>query len=384
MGLFKNNVQIEFRDLKTQYKKYRSKINKDLKHVMNESNFILGSQVQLLERELADFVGVNHAVTCANGTDAMTLVLMAWGIGPNDAVFVPNFTFFATAEVVSLQGATPVFVDVDLDSFNIDIISLEHQILRVINEGKLNPKAIIPVDLFGLPANYEAIDSIAKKYNLLVLEDAAQGFGGSYNNKMACSFGDAATTSFYPAKPLGCYGDGGAIFTNSDELAKTLRSLRAHGIGSHRYDNVQIGLNSRLDTIQAVILRVKLNALKRHELNDVNKAAHKYNILLRDIVKTPYIGNDFYSSYAQYTIQTRDESERNGLIEYLKKHNIPTMVYYPKTLSQQKAYQHLNFNEDDYANSIQLTRTSLSLPIHPYLKDKHIRYITNAIKDYFD
>lgn len=376
-------MKIEFRDLKSQYKKYKSLIDDSVTSVMTESNFILGEPVKLLEQELAEYVGVKHVISCANGTDAMTLVLMAWNIKEGDAVFVPNYTFFATGEVVSYQGATPVFVDVEQSTFNMDASNLRIQILHTINEGILKPKAIIPVDLFGLPSNYYEITAIAKEFGLLVIEDAAQGFGGEFCEKRACSFGDAATTSFYPAKPLGCYGDGGAIFTNSDELAETLRSLRSHGVGTHRYDNVRIGLNSRLDTIQAAVLRIKLKALKDHELEDVNRVARQYDQLLSGIVITPKIPDGFFSSYAQYTIQTTTRTERDNLIEYLKTHNVPTMVYYPRTLHQQKAFTSIQVDEDLLMNSIHLTNVSVSIPIHPYLNDKEILYVTDKIKEFY-
>ena len=238
---------MEFRDLKAQYEKYKSEIDSAIQEVINNTNFIGGKEVNTLEERLAEFVGVKCCITCANGTEAMTLLMMAWDIKEGDAVFVPDFTFFSTGEIVSFRGATPIFVDVDKDTFNIDTIKLEKAINKVLDEGKLTPKMIIPVDLFGLPADHIEIEKIAKKYNLRILEDAAQGFGGSINGKKACSFGDAATTSFFPAKPLGCYGDGGAIFTNDYELAELLNSLKVHGKGDNKYDNVRIGVNSRLE-----------------------------------------------------------------------------------------------------------------------------------------
>ena len=252
---------MEFIDLHAQYLQLRDEINSNIQKVLDHGKYIMGPEVFELEEQLAEYVGVKHCITCANGTDALQMVLMAWDIKAGDAVFVPSFTFMSTAEVVSLQGATPVFTDIDIKTFNMSAENLEEQIKKVLEKGKLTPKAIIPVDLFGQPADYEQIGQIAQKYNLLVLEDAAQGFGGNINGKMACSFGDAATTSFFPAKPLGCYGDGGAVFTDSDELANLLKSIRIHGKGTEKYDNVRIGLNSRLDTIQAAILLPKLKAL---------------------------------------------------------------------------------------------------------------------------
>ena len=271
---------MEFRDLKAQYNKYKYEIDSAIQEVINNTNFIGGKEVNTLEQRLAEYVGVKHCITCANGTEAMTLLMMAWDIKEGDAVFVPDFTFFSTGEIVSFRGATPIFVDVDRDTFNIDTDKLEKAINIVIDEGKLTPKMIIPVDLFGLPADHIEIETIAKKYNLRVLEDAAQGFGGSINGKKACSFGDAATTSFFPAKPLGCYGDGGAIFTNDHDLADRLNSLKVHGKGDSKYDNVRIGVSSRLDYIQAAVLNVKLTAFIEHELEDVNRVYRLYTCLL--------------------------------------------------------------------------------------------------------
>lgn len=287
---------MQFRDLKEQYRVLKDDIDAAMIKVATDSNFISGQQVIELENELAEYVGVKHCITCGNGTDALTMMMMAWDIKEGDAVFVPDFTFFASGEIVSFEGATPVFYDVRKDTFNADVISLEKAIQAVIEEGKLCPKAIIAVDLFGQPADYLEIERLAKKYNLLVLEDGAQGFGGAIGGRKACSFGDAATTSFFPAKPLGCYGDGGAIFTNDDKVAEYLRSIRVHGKGSYKYDNVRIGWNSRLDTIQAAILQVKLKAFKEYEVDAVNRAAEQYTELLKDVVETPIVQEGMYSS----------------------------------------------------------------------------------------
>lgn len=275
---------MEFRDLKNQYQRYMQEIDTAINTVISNANFIGGKEVKELEKQLADFVGVKHCISCANGTEAMTLLMMAWDIKEGDAVFVPDFTFFSSGEIVSFRGATSVFVDVDKDTFNVDTKKLELAIDRTIEEGKLNPKVIISVDLFGLPADYREIERIAKKYNLLVLEDNAQGFGGNIYGKRAGSFGNAATTSFFSAKPLGCYGDGGAIFTNDVELTKLLNSLKEHGKGENKYDNIRIGVNSRLDTIQAAVLKVKLKAFIDHELEDVNRVYRLYNERLNGVV----------------------------------------------------------------------------------------------------
>lgn len=263
---------------------------------MQSGAFIMSQPVKELEAQLAEYVGVKHCISCANGTDALTLALKVWGIGPGDAVFVPDFTFFSSAEVVSLEGATPVFVDVDEETINISAADLECAFLEVCTEGKLTPKVIVTVDLFGLPDNYPAIRKIADLYDQLILEDGTQGFGGEIMGKKACSFGDISTTSFFPANPLGCYGDGGAVFTDNDEWAALADSYRVHGKGTFKYDNVRIGMNSRLDTLQAAVLQVKLKAFADYELAAVNKVATKYTELLKDAVKTPVIPQGFLSS----------------------------------------------------------------------------------------
>jgi len=371
---------MEFRDLKAQYRKYKNEIDSAIQKVINDANFIEGEEVKILENRLAKYVGVKHCITCANGTEAMTLVLMAWGIKEGDAVFVPDFTFFSTGEVVAFRGATPVFVDVREDTFNIDIVKLEQAIKKVLEEGKLTPKVIIPVDLFGLPADHYEIEKIAKKYNLLVLEDGAQGFGGSINGKKACSFGDAATTSFFPAKPLGCYGDGGAIFTNDDALAELLRSYKVHGKGVNKYDNVRIGVNSRLDTIQAAILNVKLTAFIEHELEDVNHVYVEYTQRLREVVETPIIPEGYISSFAQYTIKLKNREERDQLRTRLEEEGIPAMVYYEKPMHMQKAFVDLGCNYYDCDVASKLCEIVLSLPIHPYMEKKEIEKVSNTIR----
>lgn len=335
--------------------------------------YIMGPQVTELEQQLADYVGVKHCITCANGTDALRLALMALGIGPGDAVFVPDFTFFATAEAVAMVGATPVFVDVRGNTCNIDYDDLESKLVQIVFEGDLQPAAVIAVDLFGQPADYTFLREICNRHGMRLVEDGAQGFGGSIDGQRACSFADIATTSFFPAKPLGCYGDGGALFTNSDSSANLLRSLRVHGKGSDKYDNVRIGLNSRLDTLQAAVLQVKLRHFDE-ELEAVNRVANKYNELLQDKVKTPWILKDFTSSWAQYTIQT---PHRDAIQARLKASGIPSMVYYPRTMSQQTAFARLNQTPCPMAE--QLTRTVLSLPMHPYMTDEEIETVANLI-----
>lgn len=372
---------MEFRDLKAQYKRLEKEMTAAISPVLQNCNFISGNQVTELEEELVAYVGRKYCITCGNGTDALTMMMMAWDIKQGDAVFVPDFTFFASAEVVAFEGATPVFYDVREDTFNADVSSLERAIQAVQEEGRLTPRAIIAVDLFGQPADYISLEKVARKYGLLLLEDGAQGFGGKIGNRRACSFGDAATTSFFPAKPLGCYGDGGAIFTDSKETAEYLRSIRVHGKGTHKYDNVRIGWNSRLDTIQAAVLQVKLKAFKEYELSDVNKAAEKYNKLLKEIVKIPSIPEGYYSSWAQYTIQLPSEEIRNELQTFLKEQGIPSMIYYPKVMSSQMAFGKVKMYENCPAAE-KLSRCVLSLPIHPYLQDTEIEYVAENIRKF--
>ena len=331
---------MEFRDLKHQYQVLKSDLDQAVLSVMASGAYIMGPAVKALEKELAEYVGVKHCLTCANGTDALTLALKAWGIGPGDAVFVPDFTFFSSAEVVSLEGATPVFVDVHEETFNLDAEDLERAIAAVLEEGKLTPKAIVAVDLFGLQADYMAIRAVADRNGLYILEDGAQGYGGSIQKAgRACSFGDISTTSFFPAKPLGCYGDGGAVFTDNDEWAALIESFRVHGKGIFKYDNVRIGLNSRLDTVQAAILQVKFKAFKEYELNAVNEAAALYTERLQGLVGTPVIPEGFRSSWAQYTIRLQDRSQRDAVQAALKAAGIPAMVYYPKPMHLQTAFR---------------------------------------------
>ena len=373
---------MQFRDLKHQYQVLKPQIDQAVLDVMQSGAFIMGQSVKELEAQLAEYVGVRHCLTCANGTDALTLALKTWGIGPGDAVFVPDFTFFSSAEVVSLEGATPVFVDVDEDTFNISTSDLERAIIQTLAEDKLSPKVIVTVDLFGLPANYPAIRQIADKYHLLILEDGAQGFGGNINGQRACSFGDISTTSFFPAKPLGCYGDGGAVFTDNDEWAALIESYRVHGKGSYKYDNVRIGMNSRLDTVQAAILQVKLRAFRDYELADVNKVASRYTELLKDVacIKTPVIPTGFYSSWAQYTLRLDSKEQRDTLQARLKEQGIPSMVYYPTPMHLQTAFQHLASDNSHLTSATRLSETVLSLPMHPYMTEEEIQSVVDVIR----
>ena len=354
-------------------------MDKALLDAVASGAYIMGKPVKELESQLAEYVGVKHCLTCANGTDALTLALKAWGVGPGDAVFVPDFTFFSSAEVVPLEGATPVFVDVCEDTFNIDADDLERAVQDVLSEGRLRPRVVVAVDLFGLPADYPAIREVADKYGLLILEDGAQGFGGSIDGRRACSFGDIATTSFFPAKPVGCYGDGGAVFTDNDDWAALVESYRVHGKGTFKYDNVRIGLNSRLDTVQAAVLQVKLKAFADYELEAVNSAAARYTSLLGDAVATPVIPAGFRSSWAQYTLRLRDEAERDMLQAALKDAGIPSMVYYPKPMHLQTAFADPNAGSDICPVATSLCGRVLSLPMHPYLTEEEIQTVSAAV-----
>ena len=377
---------MEFRDLKKQYEILKADIDAGISEVLSGARFISGPQVKELERKLADYVGVKHCITCANGTDAITLALMAWQVGEGDAVFVPDFTFFSSGECPAYEGATPIYVDVTKDSFNLDPQRLEEAIRKVLEEGKYTPKAVIAVDLFGRPADYPAIRSICDKYGLYLLEDGAQGFGGSIDGQMACSFGDISTTSFFPAKPLGCYGDGGAVFTNNDEWAALIRSLTVHGKnGNDKYDNIRIGMNSRLDTLQAAILLPKLKAFEEYEVTDVNTVAATYNRLLSgSCLKLPRIPENVVSSWAQYTVILPEMTDRITLQSKLKADGIPTMVYYAKPMHRQGAFSGTESSAADCPITEYLCGHVLSLPIHPYMKYSDIELVCSKLLEYLN
>ena len=361
---------MQFRDLHRQYEAMQAEMDEALQRVVRSGAYIMGSQVAELERQLADYVGVKHCISCANGTDALRMALMALDIKRGDSVIVPDFTFFATAEVVAEVGALPIFVDVDKETYNIDVANL-CEVCRKLDQ---KPKAVIAVDLFGLPVEYDRLREACECLGLTLIEDGAQGFGGlSCDGHRNCSFGDISTTSFFPAKPLGCYGDGGALFTDDDERAELLRSIRVHGKGKDKYDNVRLGFNSRLDTIQAAVLQVKMKYFDE-ELKAINHVAERYTELLSGKVKTPIVPQGYTSSWAQYTIQS---PERDTIQARLKAAGIPSMVYYPRTMSQQTAFAQLGQKPCPVAE--RLTKTVLSLPIHPYLTDEEIKQIASAI-----
>ena len=366
---------MKFIDLKAQYQNLQQKIEHRISDVLNHGHYIMGPEVEQLEQQLASYVGVKHCISCANGTDALQLAMMVLDIKHGDAVFCPTFTFFATAEVIAYAGATPIFADSDESTFNICPIHLEQQIKRVLREGKLKPKAIIAVDLFGLPANFPEIEKIAAKYQLKLIEDAAQGFGGEINGKRAGGFGDIATTSFFPAKPLGCYGDGGAIFTNNDEYASLFRSYRVHGKGKDKYDNVRIGINSRLDTIQAAVLLEKL-AVFPVELIARNEIGSSYFDGLQSKIKKPVIPMSYLSSWAQYTVVSENRDEITAM---LKDQGIPTMIYYGTCMHQQTAFSYLKHKDTEFPVAAKLSKQVFSLPMHPYLEKSAQFKIIDAV-----
>lgn len=374
---------MQFHDLGAQYRALKQEIDQGMADVLAKGHFILGEQVGELEEKLARDVGRAHCVTCGNGTDALVLALMMWGIGSGDAVFAPDFTYFASAGCASTVGAELIPVDIDLDTFNLSPDALEEAVRRVEQEGRLRPSVIIAVDLFGLPADYPRIEAIAGAHGMKVLEDAAQGYGGSIEGKNACAFGGAAVTSFFPAKPLGCYGDGGALFVDSAWEDALLRSLRANGRGEKdKYDNQRLGMNSRLDTLQAAVLLPKLSALRRYELDALDAAAKKYTQALDGFVKTPCVPQGYTSSWAQYSVLLRDRSQRDGAQRYLRERGIPSMIYYPRGIHQQTAYADKHFADAWYPNTLQACDCILALPMHPYLTEDDIGCVTESLIEY--
>ncbi|MDH3413924.1 MAG: DegT/DnrJ/EryC1/StrS family aminotransferase [Gammaproteobacteria bacterium] len=356
-------MNIPFVDLKAQFEALEDEIRAGIDRVLAHGKFIMGPEIAELERALAEFAGVEHAVTCSSGTDALLMPLMAWDIGSGDAVFTTAFSFVATAEVISLVGATPIFVDIDPRTFNIDAEKLSRAVTQVEREGKLRPRCIIPVDLFGLPAAHEEIAQVARSNGLKVLDDAAQAFGAEYNGRRMGSFGDACATSFFPAKPLGCYGDGGAVLTNSAELAQVLRSIRVHGQGSHKYHNVRLGLNARMDTLQAAILLPKLRVFEA-ELERRQVVAQAYDEALKDLATTPLIPAGCRSAWAQYSILVDD---RDALAERLREAGIPSAIYYQAPLYQMPVYRSLDYGKGACPEAEAVCERILSLPMHPYL-----------------
>ena len=375
---------MEFIDLKKQYETIQPLIDERIKTVLQHGKFIMGPEIKELEERLSSYVGCKYCVSCSSGTDALLLGLMAYGVGPGDAIFTTPFTFIATAEVICLLGVTPIFVDIDANTFNIDpqklveaIDSLQRGTTQAPGIPKtVKPRGIITVDLFGLPAEYDQINQIAKEHKLFVLEDAAQSFGATYKGKLAGNLTDMAATSFFPAKPLGCYGDGGAIFTNNEALTERVRSIREHGKGSHKYDNVRVGINGRLDTLQAAILLSKLEIFD-NELNKRQEVARYYSETLADIVKVPHVPDGLKSAWAQYSVLS---DKREYFIDRLKEAGIPTAIYYLKPLHLQTAFSFLGYQQGDFPVSEEISERIFSLSMHPYLdQDAQIK-IANALK----
>ncbi len=384
---------MQFIDLDAQQKRIRERLEKNIKAVLDHGQYIMGPEIQLLEERMADYVGVNSAVACASGTDALLLALMAYNVGAGDAIFTTPFTFVATGEVISLLGATPVFVDIDPQSFNIDPLRLEQAIAAIHSKnppgcalprsdgvGSLKPRGIIAVDLFGLPADYQQLKTIAEKNNLFIIEDAAQAFGAEYHGKKACALTEIGCTSFFPAKPLGCYGDGGMCFTDDQKLSEIIKSVRVHGKGADKYDNVRIGINGRMDTIQAAVLLSKFEIFPE-EIELRQRVAERYRELLLnlDSIKLPQVPEGVKSVWAQYSILAKDETHRSRLQAKLKEARIPTAIYYPKPLHLQTAYRSLGYAQGDFAVSEDCSRRILSLPMYPYLALDEQQQIASVI-----
>ena len=371
---------MQFIDLKKQQSKIKDKINQRISNVLKHGKYIMGPEVFELEKKLAAYVDTKYCISCSSGTDALLMSLMAKKVGSGDAIITSPFTYIATAEAIQLTGATPVFVDIESNTYNINFALLEDAIKNAIKKN-LSPKGIIPIDLFGLPANYNKIENIAKKYNLFILEDAAQSFGSEINGKNSCSFGSIAATSFFPAKPLGCYGDGGAIFTNDDDLADKLISIRVHGSGVDKYDNIRLGLNGRLDTLQAAVLLEKLEILDE-EIIKRNNIAKYYSNRLSDNYKTPFIPEGYVSAWAQYSIILDDRLDRTSLINYLSRHDIPSMIYYKIPLHLQKVFSGLGYDKGDFPISESCSKSILSIPMHPYLENHEQNKIIEVLNSY--
>jgi dTDP-4-amino-4,6-dideoxygalactose transaminase len=373
---------MQFIDLAAQQSPIKDALDKRIQSVMSHGKYIMGPEVFELEKKLSQFCGCKYAITCANGTDALQLALMALKVGVGDAIFVPSFTFAATAEIIPPLGATPIFVDVNPETFNMDVDSLKRCILLAVEQG-LKPVCIIPVDLFGLPADYDAIYDVAHKHEMTVISDSAQGFGSLYKGKKSGTLGHITTTSFFPAKPLGCYGDGGAIFTDNEDWANTLSSLRFHGKGQDKYDNIRLGINSRLDTFQAAILLEKL-AIYPEEINKRLRVAENYNSLLAGVIEIPIVPNDYSSVWAQYTLKAKNSEERSQLMVYLKEQDIPTVIYYPLPLHKQSAYKSFPTDPTGCRMSELVSEQVFSIPMHPYLSLNQQKHIADVIRSYFN
>ena len=371
---------MQFIDLKAQYQALKTEINENIQAVLDDGRYIGGPQVKELEEKLAAYVGRKHCISCANGTDALQIAYMVYGIGEGDAVFCPDITFISSTEPSKMLGATSVFCDIQPDTYNLCPESLERQIKAVLAEGKLTPKAVVAVDILGNPCDYDAIIPICEKYGLILIEDAAQSFGASYKGKKCCAFGQIATTSFFPAKPLGCYGDGGAIFVDDDELANVIRSICVHGKGPRgKYDNIRIGMNSRLDTIQAAILLPKFKALATYEVENRQKVADRYNAAFAQHFTTPFVQAGCQSVYAQYAILAKDTVTRDRVAAHLTAKKIPNMIYYPTPQHALPVFVDEPGYGESFANADDYCARTLSLPMHPYLDEAQQQMIIAAV-----
>ncbi len=369
---------MQFIDLKAQQQRIREKIESNINTVLDHGKYIMGPEIKQLEAQLAEYTGARHAVGVASGTDALLIALMAYGVGPGDAIFTSPFTFIATAEVIQLLGATPVFVDIQPDTYNIDPVLLKDAIHQTAGQGKLRPRGIIPVDIFGQTADYHEINDIASKDNLFVLQDAAQSFGALYKGKRACSNAHIAATSFFPAKPLGCYGDGGMIFTDDGELLEKLISIRIHGKGSDKYDNVRVGVNGRIDTIQAAVLLAKMEIFEE-EVKLRQDVAQRYADGLKEPFTAPAVREYNLSAWAQYSIL---HPQRDKVIAHLKSENIPSAIYYPTPLHMQGAFSHLEYKKGDFPVSEKIANEIFSIPMHPYLQAEQQEKIVGILNNF--
>ncbi len=371
---------MQFIDLKAQYNALKDQIDAKIHEVLDAGQYIGGTPVKELEEALASYVGRKHCISCANGTDALQIAYMVYGVGEGDAVFCPDITFISSTEPSKMLGATSVFCDIQPDTYNLCPKSLEKQIQGVLAEGKLTPKAVVAVDILGNPCDYDAILPICEKYGLILIEDAAQSFGASYKGKKCCAFGHIATTSFFPAKPLGCYGDGGAIFVDDDEIAAIIRSVCVHGKGPKgKYDNVRVGMNSRLDTLQAAILMPKFEALRDYEVSRRQQVAERYNNAFAGAFTTPFVQKDCVSVYAQYAILAKDTETRDRVVSHLKEKNIPNMIYYPTPQHALPVFREEPHYGETFVNADDYCARTLSLPMHPYLEEEEQQIIINAV-----
>ena len=371
---------MQFIDLKAQYQALKTEINENIQAVLDDGRYIGGPHVKELEEKLAAYVGRRHCISCANGTDALQVAFMIYGIGAGDAVFCPDITFISSTEPSKMLGATSVFCDIRPDTYNLCPESLERQIKAVLAEGKLTPRAVVAVDILGNPCDYDAIMPVCEKYGLILIEDAAQSFGATYKGKKCCAFGDIAITSFFPAKPLGCYGDGGAIFVDDDELAAVIRSVCVHGKGPRgKYDNVRVGMNSRLDTIQAAILLPKFKALTDYEIDYRQNVANRYNAAFAEHFTVPFVQEDCQSVYAQYAILASDTATRDRVIAHLTEKKIPSMIYYPTPQHALPVFGGEPGYGERFENANDYCARTLSLPMHPYLGEEEQQTIIDAV-----